>query len=409
MPGGGGGGDTTTVQKSDPWEGQQPYLKDIYSQAQNLYNNFGQQYFPESGVAGLSPWTEGGVGGLAAFGNSPYYMQGAQAALNSQNTFTQAQSPWTNPFMGIGYGQAGGVNNYLSQTLSGQNQVGYDPAAAGSVLQNYQQMQGPMSGNPYLDQAVDAAQKRTAQNFNEQVMPQISMSSLANNAFGGSRQGIAEGLAADRLQQQMGDIATQMYTGAYESGQNRALQGAGQQAGLSTNVNMQNANQNLAAQLANQQLQQYAVGQGMGALQGGIGMGLDAARIQQATLPSYAQYGMLPTQNLLQAGNIDQQYRQQVLDDEIARWNFYQQQPWWQMQQYAGIAQPGSGGGTTTATGPGSSTSPLVGGLGGAATGLGIYSGLTSSIGGAAPLMAANPWLAAAIIGGGALAGGLSN
>ena len=403
---GGGGGNTTTGQKSDPWEGQQPYLKDIYSQSQNLWNNYGPQYFPESGVAGLSPWIEGGVGGLASFGNSPYYMQGAQAARASQGTFSQAQSPWTNPYMGLGYGQAGGVNNYLSQTLSGQNQVGYDPAAAGSVLANYQQMQGPMTGNPYLDQAVNAAQTRTAQNFNEQVMPQISLNSLGNNAFGGSRQGIAEGLAADRLQQQMGDIATQMYTGAYESGQNRALQGAGQQAGLSTNVNLQNANQDLAAQLANQQLQQFAVGQGMGALQGGVGMGLDAARLQQATLPGYAQYGMLPTQNLLQAGNIDQQYRQQVLDDEIARWNFYQQQPFNSLNQYAQVAQPGSGGGTTTATGPGSSTSPLVGGLGGAATGMGIYGGLTS---GATPLMAANPWLAAAIIGGGALAGGLSN
>ena len=41
----GGGGNTTTVQKADPWEGQQPYLKDIYAQTGGLYGS-GMGYTP---------------------------------------------------------------------------------------------------------------------------------------------------------------------------------------------------------------------------------------------------------------------------------------------------------------------------------------------------------------------------
>lgn len=398
---GGGGGNTTTVQKADPWSGQQPYLQDLYAQYQNLYKNTAPQYFPESTVAGLSPYTEGGVGGLATFGNSPYYQQGALASRNSMQNFSNMQNPFTNPMLGMGYGQLGNVNQYLNNTMSGQNALQQKDAQAGGVLSNYQQMVGPMTGNPQLDAMVNAAQTRTAQNFNEQVMPQISTNALSNNAFGGSRQGIAEGLAADRLQQQMGDIATGMYGQAYESGQNRALQGAGQQAGLNTNVSLANSQQGLQAQMLNQQLQQWAAGQGMNSLQTGMGQSLDAARLQQATLPSYAQYGMLPTSNLLQAGQIDQGYRQQLLDDEVARWNFYNNLPNSQLQQYAsGIYGSGSPGGTQASTGPGSSTSPLVGTLGGAAAGAGLGAGLMQ----AGAMNSWNPW-GWALMAGGALAG----
>lgn len=405
MPGG-GGGDTTTVQKSDPWPGQQPYLKDLYAQYQNLFQNTAPQYFPESTVAGLSPYIETGVGSLATFGNSPYYQQGALASRNSMQNFSNLQNPFTNPMLGMGYGQLGNVNQYLNNTMSGNNALRQKDAQAGGVLSNYQQMVGQMTQNPQLDAMVNAAQTRTAQNFNEQVMPQISTNALGNNAYGGSRQGIAEGLAADRLQQQMGDIATGMYGQAYESGQNRALQGGSAQAGLNTNVSLANSQQGLQAQLLNQQLRQWAVGQGMNSLQSGLGTSLDAARLQQATLPSYAQYGMLPTQNLLQAGQIDQNYRQQLLDDEVARWNFYNNLPQQQLQQYAsGIYGSGNPGGTQSTTGPGSSTSPLVGALGGAVTGAGI-AGAANLFGTAGA--AASPWLWP-VIAGSALFGGLGN
>ena len=39
MGGGKGGGSTTTVQKADPWEGQQPYRKEVVEEAKKLYEN----------------------------------------------------------------------------------------------------------------------------------------------------------------------------------------------------------------------------------------------------------------------------------------------------------------------------------------------------------------------------------
>ncbi len=57
MPGGGGSspapaGNTTTVQKSDPWEGQQPYLKTGFAEAQKLFDAGGPQYYPDQTYAG---------------------------------------------------------------------------------------------------------------------------------------------------------------------------------------------------------------------------------------------------------------------------------------------------------------------------------------------------------------------
>jgi hypothetical protein len=73
--GSGGGGTTTTntIQRSDPWSGQVPYLQDAFSEARRLYYgtnpqtvngmqipdpNATPQYFPGSTVAPLSPETE---------------------------------------------------------------------------------------------------------------------------------------------------------------------------------------------------------------------------------------------------------------------------------------------------------------------------------------------------------------
>lgn len=54
----GGGGDTTTVQKADPWAGQQPYLTYGFQQAQKNYDRGGPQYYPTSTVAPFSDQTQ---------------------------------------------------------------------------------------------------------------------------------------------------------------------------------------------------------------------------------------------------------------------------------------------------------------------------------------------------------------
>jgi len=69
-----GGGTTTqtTVQNSAPWGPAQPYLTDLMSQAQNLYNTSSQDrsYAPFNTVAPLPDQTQGalltGVEGMLA-------------------------------------------------------------------------------------------------------------------------------------------------------------------------------------------------------------------------------------------------------------------------------------------------------------------------------------------------------
>ena len=55
--GGKSSGGTTTVQKSDPWAGQQTYLTDIFSQAHDQNASGGPDYYPESTVVPFSPQT----------------------------------------------------------------------------------------------------------------------------------------------------------------------------------------------------------------------------------------------------------------------------------------------------------------------------------------------------------------
>src|SRR5262245_31573306 len=54
---GGGGGTQTTIQKSDPWSGQQSYLTTAYEEAKKLLDNPAPQYYPNSTVVPFSPET----------------------------------------------------------------------------------------------------------------------------------------------------------------------------------------------------------------------------------------------------------------------------------------------------------------------------------------------------------------
>lgn len=59
MGGKSGGGSQTTVQKSEPWAGAQPYLKDLMAKAQTVYGSgAGTSYYPFSTVVPFAPQTE---------------------------------------------------------------------------------------------------------------------------------------------------------------------------------------------------------------------------------------------------------------------------------------------------------------------------------------------------------------
>lgn len=84
MSGGGSSpsGSTTTVQKSDPWSGQQPYLQDVMGQAQNQYDNYTPKYFPGNTVAGFTPFQNAAINGTAATALSNPTAANANSAIN---------------------------------------------------------------------------------------------------------------------------------------------------------------------------------------------------------------------------------------------------------------------------------------------------------------------------------------
>ncbi|NJK87957.1 MAG: hypothetical protein HC923_00210 [Myxococcales bacterium] len=146
--------------------------------------------------------------------------------------------------------------------------------------------------NPFLDAQFGAAARRTNQNFAENVLPGIQSTFGAGGRTGGGLHAMAVTNAARDMQQNMGDLAANMYGGAYESDASRRLAAA-------------------------QSLQ--------GAGMQGLGMGTGALGMSQGMVDRSMQ--MAGT-----AGGMDQQQAQAQLDAQQAFHNERQQIPYQQMQ-----------------------------------------------------------------------------
>ena len=159
----GGGGGTNTVQRADPWVGQQPYLTDIYGESQRLYREGPMEFFPGQTYAAPSDRT----------------LQAEQMIAN----------------------QAMGNQQVMADQVALANQFGL--------------MQPQMlSQNPYLAGATEAA-LRPIYGQAQGLLQQARRGATAAGQLGGTRQAILEqGVIADYLQK-AGDISSQMYSDAY--------------------------------------------------------------------------------------------------------------------------------------------------------------------------------------------------
>jgi len=118
-------------------------------------------------------------------------------------------------------------------TTQGREQAtGY---AGSPALQNLiQQSQSGLSTalnpqqNPMLQQAMQSAINPLTQAYQENVLGGITDQAVQAGQTGGSRQGIAEGIAGREYLQQVGDITSGMAYQDFAGGQERMLQGLGQ-------------------------------------------------------------------------------------------------------------------------------------------------------------------------------------
>ncbi len=186
-----GGKQQNVTQSTAPWGPQQQYLTDLFGRSQNWLNTGG--------------------------GFNPLQQQGQQMALGYADTLPgilgNAQSGWQF-----------GLNPLANPYLQG---------AAGTGT--YDALRSMMSATPDMDvwgPVMDAAQRRPLQAFNEQVLPGIRSGAIGSGQYGGSRQGIAEGIAMRGLGDTLGDIQSRIAQMAASEALQQRTAGAGIGAGL---------------------------------------------------------------------------------------------------------------------------------------------------------------------------------
>lgn len=181
-------GEQKTTQ--EPWAPQQPYLKDLFAQSQNLYNQGGPL------APGTSPLTQQYLSGL------PGAYQQSQNLLNPASSYLSS--------FGMGQG-------------SPLDMSGLQSTAAGDF----------MGSNPYLDDMYQQGAEDISRSFKSTVLPEItSMFAGSKGAFGSGAHQNLLGDATRNLGSQLGRLYTNINAPAYEAERGRQFQAQGMLPGL---------------------------------------------------------------------------------------------------------------------------------------------------------------------------------
>ena len=145
---------------------------------------------------------------------------------------------------------------YTAPTISGAQNIGFG-SAMGSMGESNptDALKRLLSGQvdtSTLDPVVNSALRKLGENFTESYMPSLNSGAMAAGGYGGSRHGIAQGLAGKGLANAMGDTSSGMYNNAYNTAQSNMYGTANSLAGIGTDIAKQNAANEMQTQLANQ-------------------------------------------------------------------------------------------------------------------------------------------------------------
>jgi len=227
------------------------------------------------------------------------------------------------------------AQNMLSQYATGG---GAQQAAAMSGAVNYG-LNGAMdvNNNPHLQGAIDAATRGITRNYTDPngVLANIRSGSINNGQYGGTRQGLAEGVAAGRYATEIGDVASTMASDAYNKGQDTFARTLG-------------------------------------------------------LAPAAMQAGAMPAQYLSAIGAQNEQFGQQQNDYAAAGRSWDLNKPVMAIQNYANLINGMSAPGTkaTNGTTGGGAGDMLGGALGGAAAGFMVGGPIGAAVGGGLGVLA---------------------
>lgn len=167
--GGGGTSTSTSIQELSPEQ------KQILGFTTPVF----QSYFGPNGQVNAQPYS-----GKTLADTSPLQTLGQSMALST------AQGP---------------AQGAVDATLKGTNFL-----TSGAALDP--------NTNPGLKGTLDAATRQLTDNFTQSIMPAIRDDAVLAGGYGGSGQGIASGIAAKGLEQQVGDTSAQLLAQNYQSG-----------------------------------------------------------------------------------------------------------------------------------------------------------------------------------------------
>jgi hypothetical protein len=372
MSSGGGGQNTSTVQNSNAYI--PPWLEQASAGAVERATNLSNQpYNPYTGqtVAGIDPAQQ------MAY-NRAVAVQGlggdlASNGIEAQAAIARQMAPIT----------AGGIQANTDQLQQGFQQQVYGPSQG--LLGNYTS-QGPATAqgvaagaqqlmSPYTSAVIDPANQLMQQQL-RQNLNTIGAGANQAGAFGGSRQGVQEGIA-----QSQAALGSEKYLGDLLNNQ------WNQATGISRDVAMQAGQQGLASNTALANLLQGGYGQnqklGADIMSSNLSQGQAAAQNLPQSLTSLQNMIMGQSNALNQAGAGMQQYQQQQLN--AAQGGFAQAQafPYQQLQTLlgavSGIPYSTSNSGFAQEMNPYYSN-PIGQGIGAGATVLGLGGGLIDQI-----------------------------
>lgn len=111
-----------------------------------------------------------------------------------------------------------GAQDMMRGAAGAQNDMWKDMARTYGNMSSMDMLD--INKNKYAAGAMDAAIRPLQESFSEVQLPGISQEAVTAGGFGGSRQGIAEGIASGKLSQAIGDTTSKMGSDLY--GQNLA-------------------------------------------------------------------------------------------------------------------------------------------------------------------------------------------
>lgn len=386
---------TTTIQKTE----LPAWLEDVTKQNIAIADQISKQpYQAYTGqtVADFSPET------LQAFDYMKSKVGSTDPLFNSAASAAQAASTYTPLNIGASAVNAGSMSY---DKVAAPGEVGFDAVNAPSFLTG--DINAYMS--PYISNVEEAALSRL-QDAAKMGVNRIGDQARAAGAFGGSRQGISEGVALGEAARSAGELSANLRSQGFntaanlmQADQQRALQAAlaNQAAGINTGqFNVQSALQaalanqaagltsgqanldaRMKAQLANQQANLQAALANQNAGLQSAGLNLSAANALGG-LAGQQQQSYLTDASLLEGiGQAKQGMQQSLLDDAYARFLEEKNYPIDMLNLRLGAtsATPYSQTttGTTTRSG-GSSGNSFLSGLGALGTGVGIAANLAS-------------------------------